>query len=135
MVTPISSVNAIRPMSLITPDQSTLLAERLSSTELNKKSGATTPSGEHKEVQEKFQEFMAGTFYGQMVKALRAGQEKPAYFHGGQAEEIFESQMDQIVATKLAKSHGAEFAEPLFRAYLQQRGENPAPTSQLDVTA
>ncbi len=78
---------------------------------------------------------MSGTFYSQMVKSMRAGQGKPAYFHGGQAEEIFQSQMDQIVSMNLAKTHGAQFAEPLFRAYLQQRGESvPASPTALDIS-
>lgn len=94
-----------------------------------------TTAGEKAEVQEKFQEFMAGTFYSQMVKSMRAGQGKPAYFHGGQAEEIFQSQMDQIVSMNLAKSHGAEFSEPLFRAYMHQRGqEAPESSGGLDVS-
>jgi len=93
------------------------------------------PTDQKGKMQEKFQEFMAGTFYGQMVKALRSGQQKPAYFHGGQAEEIFQGQMDQIVSENLAKTHGASFAEPMYRAYQQQRGITPQPTSQLDVTA
>lgn len=92
-------------------------------------------SKELSEIQEKFQEFMAGSFYSQMVKSLRAGQGKPAYFHGGQAEEIFQSQMDQIVSTNLAKSHGTEFAEPMFRAYMQQRGAAvPESPARIDVS-
>lgn len=90
---------------------------------------------EKDEVQARFQEFMAGTFYSQMVKSLRAGQGKPAYFHGGQAEEIFQSQLDQIVSSNLAKSHGAAISQPLFESYLLQRGEKTGEeTRSIDIT-
>ena len=45
-----------------------------------------TPDPRELEVREKFQDFTAGTFYKTMLKALRSAQQKPAYFHGGQAE-------------------------------------------------
>ncbi|MDF1743291.1 MAG: hypothetical protein P1V19_06320, partial [Gimesia sp.] len=38
---------------------------------------------ESPELKEAFQKFVAGTFYKQMFKAMREGQNKPAYFHGG----------------------------------------------------
>ena len=52
-----------------------------------------------------------------MLKALRQTQGQPAYFHGGQAEQIFQSQLDQQVAEDLARDHGAAFAEPLFSSF------------------
>ena len=74
------------------------------------------------EVRERFQDFVAGTFYAQMFKALRDTQNKPAYFHGGQAEEVFRGQLDQILSEQLARDHGQAFAEPLFSAFsLQQQ--------------
>jgi Rod binding domain-containing protein len=83
---------------------------------------------------EAFQDFVAGTFFKQMLKSLRATQGKPAYFHGGQAEEMFQSQLDQQVAEDLAKTHGAPFADRLFEAFsnrqrsvnLSSRGEDVA---------
>lgn len=68
-------------------------------------------------VEAAFNDFVAGTFYKQMIKSLRSGLGKPAYFHGGQAEEIFQSQMDQKVAEDLAAKHGAAFSGPLFDAF------------------
>jgi Rod binding domain-containing protein len=88
-------------------------------------------------VREKFQDFVAGTFYKQMLKALRSTQGKPAYFHGGQAEEIFKSQMDEHVTDQLAKSHGEPFASGLFSSYAQAHSiatDSPA-ASLLDVRA
>jgi Rod binding domain-containing protein len=72
------------------------------------------------EVKEKFQEFVAGTFYSQMLKSLHKTHDKPAYFHGGQTEEIFQSHLDQQVASDLAKNNGAGFSDSLFEAFLHQ---------------
>lgn len=66
---------------------------------------------------EAFRDFVAGTFYRELFKSLRSGENKPAYFHGGRAEEIFRGQLDQIVTEDLAKSHGAQLSDPLFSAF------------------
>lgn len=78
------------------------------------------PANANLQVKEKFQEFVAGTFYTQMLKALHKTHDKPAYFHGGQTEEIFQSHLDQQVATDLAKNNGAAFSDSLFNAFLHQ---------------
>ena len=80
-----------------------------------------TLSQKEMEVREKFQDFVAGTFFKQMFKALRKSQGQPAYFHGGQAEEMFQSQLDQQVAEDVARTHGAPLSDSLFEAYLQKR--------------
>jgi len=72
------------------------------------------PSEEELEVKEKFQDFFAGTFYKQMFKSLRATHDKAAYLHGGQAEEMFRSQLDQQVAEDLARNQGAAFSDTFY---------------------
>jgi len=71
-------------------------------------------------VREAFQKFVAGTFYKQMLKSLRKMHDRPAYFHGGQAEEMFRSRMDQQVAENLAETQGDALAGPLYHAFAQQ---------------
>ena len=78
------------------------------------------PATRDVEVREKFQDFVAGTFYKTMLKALRQGQQKPAFMHGGQAEDIFQQHMDQQFAEQLASSHGNAFADNLFQQYAQR---------------
>ncbi|MFQ5732943.1 MAG: rod-binding protein [Planctomycetaceae bacterium] len=81
------------------------------------------------ELRDAFQKFVAGTFYKQMFKAMRKTVGKSAYFHGGQAEEIFRSQMDQEVAEQLAEQRGNSFSETLFRSFarnLKMRMDSPA---------
>ncbi len=73
--------------------------------------GAVAKAGE---IREAFTAFIGETFYGQMMKAMRSTVEKPAYFHGGQGEEIFSSQLDQQLAQEWAATSGDRFADPMF---------------------
>ena len=81
------------------------------------KFSSETTSPQRLETEAAFQEFVAGTFYRNVLKALRATQRRPAYFHGGAAENVFQNQLDQQVAEDLAKSHGETFSGPLFSAF------------------
>jgi hypothetical protein len=74
------------------------------------------------ELRATFQDAVGSLFYGQMIKALRSGVGKPAYFHGGQAEEMFQAQMDQQVAADLARDHADGFVEELFQRFLVDHG-------------
>ncbi|MEX0702169.1 MAG: rod-binding protein [Planctomycetales bacterium] len=79
-------------------------------------SGGPAASGETA-LRQQFDAAVAGTFYRQMMQSLRKMHDKPAYFHGGQAEEMFRNQLDQQVADDLAARHGQAFSEPLFEAF------------------
>ena len=78
------------------------------------------PTGTEKELREKFTQFVGETFYGQMFKAMRSTVGKPAYFYGGRAEEVFQSQLDQTMAQELTKSTASTFAEPMFERQFPQ---------------
>jgi len=90
------------------------------------------PSDEQLLVRQTFQDFVAGTFYKQMFKALRSTENQPAYMHGGKAEEMFQGQMDQQVAENLAREHGSDLVGPLyttFAAHLRHKlQQSPAAT-------
>ena len=66
------------------------------------------------ELREVFSQFVGETFYGQMLKSMRSTVGKPAYFHGGRAEEVFQGQLDQKLAEHLTETSGSRFAEPMF---------------------
>jgi len=85
------------------------------------------------ELKEAFQKFVAGTFYKQMFKAMREGQNKPAYFHGGQAEEMFQSQLDQQISEDLATREGGGLSDTLFSAFSRQL--NAASSKSLDLSS
>ena len=66
------------------------------------------------EAREVFDKFVGQTFYGQTLKALRSSQGKPAYFHGGRAEEIFQGQLDQMLAEKMSDASAKSFTGSMF---------------------
>lgn len=72
------------------------------------------------QLQAAFQDAVAGMFFGQMLKAMRQTVGKPAYIHGGQAEEMFQAQLDQTLAEDLAKGHGGAFVDELYRQFRVQ---------------
>jgi peptidoglycan hydrolase FlgJ len=80
---------------------------------------ATTPSPSlsgkgNQELRERFTQFVGEAFFGQMIKAMRSTTGKPAYFHGGRAEEVFQGQLDQKLAEHLTEASAEQFAEPMF---------------------
>ena len=66
------------------------------------------------ELRKQFTQFVGETFYGQMIKSMRSTVGKPAYFHGGRGEDVFQGQLDQKMAEQLTEATAAKFAEPLF---------------------
>jgi Rod binding domain-containing protein len=72
------------------------------------------------ELKKVFNEFTAGTFYREMLEAMRKGTGKPAYFDGGQAEEIFRGELDRQIATRLTEQHGEQFSKKLYENFSQQ---------------
>lgn len=68
-----------------------------------------------------FNSFVGQAFFGQMLKAMRKTVGKPAYLHGGRAEEIFQQQLDQILGEKLAEVSGKTFSEPMFELFELRR--------------
>lgn len=82
------------------------------------------PSGDA-ELEKTFQQTVAGMFFGQLVKSLRSTVGEPAYIHGGQAEEMFQAQFDQIVSEDLAENKGSPFVGDLYRQFRIQLGMTP----------
>jgi peptidoglycan hydrolase FlgJ len=80
----------------------------------------SAPRPKDDKLHQAFQSFVAGTFYKQMFKSLHKMHKKPAYFHGGRAEEIFQGQMDQEVSENLAKRQGDALADSMYKAFAQR---------------
>ncbi len=68
-----------------------------------------------------FHQFVGETFYQLMLKSLRNMHEKPAYLHGGQAETLFQNQLDQEVASSLAQTEVGSFSRDLYSLFQSQR--------------
>jgi Rod binding domain-containing protein len=72
------------------------------------------------ELKEAFQDAAAGLFFGQLLKSLRSTVGKPAYLHGGQAEDLFQGQFDQVVSESLAHDRGGPFIDELYQQFARQ---------------
>jgi Rod binding domain-containing protein len=85
-------------------------------------------------LRETFSQFVGETFYGQMIKSMRSTVGKPAYFHGGRAEEVFQGQLDQQMAQELTESTQWSFVEPMLHRQFPHlaadtTGQAPAPVN------
>lgn len=69
---------------------------------------------EARDLKDAFQQFVGETFFGQMLKSMRQTVSEPAYFHGGMAEEQFQSRLDQQISQDMAASGAGGFADSLF---------------------
>ncbi len=83
--------------------------------------GAQQQVAEAHEVQETFRQFVGEAFFGQLLKAMRSTQGKPAYFHGGQTEEVFRGQLDQALAEEMTEASADQIADPMFRQQFPQQ--------------
>jgi len=83
-----------------------------------------TPSIQNKDpkkLREVFGQFVGETFYGQMMKSMRQTVGKPAYFHGGRGEEVFQGQLDQKLVEEVAKASDEKLTKPMFELFQLQR--------------
>ncbi len=76
---------------------------------------------EPSELREAFDNFVGQTFFQQMLSAMRKTVDKPAYFHGGRAEEVFQGQLDQVLSEEMTKASADSFTDPLFELYSLKR--------------
>ena len=68
-----------------------------------------------------FDAFVGESLFAQALKSMRKTVGKPAYFHGGQAEEVFQQQLDQVLAEKLSHASGDKLSGPMFELFTLQR--------------
>ena len=69
-----------------------------------------------------FDAFVGQTFYGQLLSAMRKTVGKPAYFHGGRGEEVFQAQLDQVLAEHMTEASANQFSGPMFDLFTLPRG-------------
>lgn len=79
------------------------------------------PSSGGQELEEVFHRFVGQTFFGQLMKSMRQTVGKPAYFHGGRAEEVFQSELDQVLAEKMTQNTADSFSGPMFQLFQLNR--------------
>jgi len=86
-------------------------------TSLEKSANASSDA----EVRETFESVLGELLFGQMLKGMRKTLGKPAYFHGGRAEEIFTQQLDQVLAEKISEASADQFVEPMYELFMLER--------------
>lgn len=102
--------------------QSTALPlDRPSTNGLNVPLTAEQKSEGDEALREAFRSFVGETLFGQTLKAMRKTLDKPAYFHGGRAEEIFTQQLDQVLAEKMARADGARYSDAMYDLFTMKR--------------
>jgi len=75
----------------------------------------TPAEANEKQFREVLHQFIGQTLFGQMLKSMRATQEKNPYFHGGQAEEIYQSLLDMKLTDQMTKSTSKTLSEPMYK--------------------
>ena len=83
---------------------------------------ALSPSSEEP-LREAFRDFVGQTMFGQMLQSMRSTVGKPAYFHGGRGEEVFQQQLDQLLVEELSDSSASSVADPMFDLFQLQRSQ------------
>ena len=73
------------------------------------------------ELNDAFSDFVGQTFFGQLIASMRKTVQKPAYFHGGRAEEVFQGQLDQMLSERISDVSREQFAEPMYELFMMQR--------------
>ena len=68
------------------------------------------------EVKKTFTSVFGEMLYFEMLKGMRKTLDKPAYFNGGQAEEMFTQQLDQVISQKMAETTGDSLLGQTFEA-------------------
>ncbi|MBI1315168.1 hypothetical protein GC176_28085 [bacterium] len=80
-----------------------------------------------------YQQSIGGTFFRQMMKALRSSTGKAAYFNGGQAEKIFQGQLDELMVEKLSDVSGGTFSDQLFQHQFPDLAKPDSSAPALDI--
>ncbi len=65
-------------------------------------------------LREAFESFVGEFFFGQMLKEMRKSLSGSAYMNGGNAEETFTKQLDQILAQDLSKSSAGNLTRTMY---------------------
>ena len=73
------------------------------------------------ELKQAFTDFVGQTFFGELMKQMRATLDKPAFFHGGMGEDVFQSQLDQIMVERISDTSAAKISDPMYQLLMAPR--------------
>ncbi len=89
---------------------------------LDAQTAVRQPTAPQNKTKEAFTEFVGQTMFGSMLESMRKTVGKPAYFHGGRTEEVFQKQMDQLIVEDLTEASADSIADPMFQLFQMNRG-------------
>jgi len=70
---------------------------------------------------EAFGDFVGQTLFGSMLATMRESVGKPAYFHGGRTEEVFQKQLDQHLVEAISDASSESIVDPMYELFQMQR--------------
>jgi len=76
--------------------------------------GVSSTSANQGQIREKFDAFVGQSFYTQLLHEMHKTVGKDPYFNGGQAEQIFQGQLDQVLSEKMSQASAHQFTGPMF---------------------
>ena len=79
------------------------------------------PNASSSELREAFTDFVGQTLFGSMLATMRKSVGKPAYFHGGRTEEVFQKQLDQHLVEAISDASSEKIVDPMFDLFQLQR--------------
>ena len=91
---------------------------------LNKKERWDEKAGtaaDDSELHKAFTDFVGQTLFGRLIASMRSTQQEPAYMHGGQAEKVFQGQLDQVLAEEMTKSSADTIADPMYELFRMRK--------------
>ena len=95
-------------------------ASQLHASGLTSKADNLAKPNKQDATREAFQDFVGQTFFAETIKSLRSSQQPSSYFNGGRAEEVFQSQLDQVLSEELSDASAAQFSDPMFDLFMLQ---------------
>jgi Rod binding domain-containing protein len=65
-------------------------------------------------------ELVGEVFYGTLLRQMRQSPLKGAYGHGGRGEEVFQGQLDTVLASQAGRARGGEIADALVERFARR---------------
>jgi hypothetical protein len=88
----------------------------------SKEPTALSPGKDTPELREAFNEFVGQSFFSQLLSQMRKTVDKPAYFHGGMGEDLFQARLDEVLVERLSDATGDSFSKPMYDLFMLDRG-------------
>lgn len=65
-------------------------------------------------------ELVGQVFYGTLLRQMRSSTFKGKYGHGGRGEEIFQGQLDEVLATRAGAARSSKISDAIVRRYARR---------------